>query len=154
MSPFAIIGGVKVVFDLLRSFKKLKQKGRRMDAESKANLKSVVGPAVTETLKRQDVPMDNAAVPATTAKVEAAVAAKMADAPKPLALVEVEGAAASKVNWAQILALVTGLLATFGIVIPEEWRSTILEVLAVATPVITIILRTFFSKKVLAPSLR
>ena len=55
--------------------------------------------------------------------------------------------AASKINWTQIVSLVVSVAAVFGIVIPAEWQTTFLEVTSLATPLITIVLRTFFTGK-------
>lgn len=54
---------------------------------------------------------------------------------------------ASKINWTQMIAFVTGILATFGFVIPAEWQTFVLQGLALITPVLTFIFRTWFTGK-------
>lgn len=54
---------------------------------------------------------------------------------------------ASKINWTQIIAFIVGALAAFGIVIPPEYQTIVLQVLALVTPVLTFIFRTWFTGK-------
>lgn len=56
-------------------------------------------------------------------------------------------AALSKINWTNALALAVSLAAVFGFVIPDEYQKTFLEVTATATPLLTIVLRSFFTGK-------
>lgn len=51
----------------------------------------------------------------------------------------------SKINWTQIVSFAFGLLATLGLVIPEEYREYTVQFLVLATPIITFILRTWFT---------
>lgn len=52
---------------------------------------------------------------------------------------------ASKINWTQIVSFSFGLLATLGLVIPEEYRVPTTQFLVIATPILTFILRTWFT---------
>lgn len=60
-------------------------------------------------------------------------------------VVNVNPPLASKINGAQLIAFIVGLLATFGYVIPVEWQTFALQALALVTPVITFIFRTWFT---------
>lgn len=66
----------------------------------------------------------------------------MADITK--ALVAVSPATTSKINWTQIISMIVGVAAIFGVVIPEEWQKFALEFLVIATPILTMIWRNWF----------
>jgi hypothetical protein len=66
----------------------------------------------------------------------------MADLAK--ALVAISPATTSKINWTQIISMVVGTAAIFGIAIPEEWQTFALEFLVIATPILTMIWRNWF----------
>lgn len=53
----------------------------------------------------------------------------------------------SKINWTQIVSMAIAVLATFGIAIPDEWQPIILQALLFITPIVTMILRTWFTGK-------
>lgn len=53
----------------------------------------------------------------------------------------------SKINWANAVSGVVALAAVFGFAIPTEYQTLAVQVLAVATPVLTIVLRSFFTAK-------
>lgn len=53
----------------------------------------------------------------------------------------------SKINLVQVITAVVALCAAFGIVIPDEWQRTVLELVAVIGPLVTMVLRTFFTSK-------
>lgn len=55
--------------------------------------------------------------------------------------------ATSKINWVNVTSAGLALLATLGIAIPEEYQRLALEIVSMATPVITIVLRTFMTAK-------
>jgi len=56
-------------------------------------------------------------------------------------------AALSKINWVNLIALIAAVAAVFGVAIPQEYQDMALKVIATATPVLTIIFRTFFTAK-------
>jgi hypothetical protein len=56
-------------------------------------------------------------------------------------------AALSKINWTNALAAVVALSAALGFVIPQEYQDLAIKAVAVGAPVLTIILRTFFTAK-------
>jgi hypothetical protein len=56
-------------------------------------------------------------------------------------------ACASKINWTNAISAAVALAAALGFAIPPEYQKLALEIAAVATPVVTIILRTFFTGK-------
>lgn len=51
----------------------------------------------------------------------------------------------SKINITQVVSLVVGAAAIFGIVIPPEWEEFALKTLVLLTPIITMIWRTWFN---------
>ena len=51
----------------------------------------------------------------------------------------------SKINYANAVAAAIALLASFGFVIPEEYQALAMQAVAVGAPILTIILRTFFT---------
>lgn len=53
----------------------------------------------------------------------------------------------SKINYVNGLAFVVAVASVFGFVIPDEYQKTFLEVTAVGTPFLTVILRSFFTGK-------
>jgi hypothetical protein len=55
--------------------------------------------------------------------------------------------AMSKINWTQIVSLVVSVASVFGVVIPAEWQTTFLQITALVTPLVTIVLRTWFTGK-------
>jgi hypothetical protein len=55
-------------------------------------------------------------------------------------------AALSKINWTNGIAFVVSACAVFGIAIPEHLQAQVLEVTALATPLITMVWRTWFTK--------
>lgn len=56
-------------------------------------------------------------------------------------------AAVSKINWTAGLAFVVAVCAVFGFAIPDEFQKSVLEITAVGSPFLTVILRTFFTGK-------
>lgn len=60
---------------------------------------------------------------------------------------KINPAAASKINWTQGVAFVAALAAVFGLDISESTRAAILTGLATVVPVVTFILRTWFTAK-------
>jgi hypothetical protein len=53
----------------------------------------------------------------------------------------------SKINWVNGLAFVAGLAAVVGIDISEDLQKQVVSGIAVGLPVLTIVLRTFFTGK-------
>ncbi len=53
----------------------------------------------------------------------------------------------SKINWTNAIAAGVALAAAFGIAIPSEYQALATQVVAVGAPIVTIILRTFFTAK-------
>jgi len=51
----------------------------------------------------------------------------------------------SKINWAQLLAVVAMLLTTFGIDLPADVQSSIVAAIVAIQAVVTWILRTFYT---------
>jgi hypothetical protein len=56
-------------------------------------------------------------------------------------------AALSKINWTNGLAFVVSACAVFGVMIPEDAQKAVLEFAALGTPLVTLVLRTFFTGK-------
>lgn len=54
----------------------------------------------------------------------------------------------SKINWTSAVSAVAVLAALFGFDIPPDMQVNIVGFLGVATPVVTMILRTFFTKSI------
>jgi hypothetical protein len=67
-------------------------------------------------------------------------------------VVEEKSDFASKINWTNAVSAVAVLAALFGLDIPPDMQVKIVGFLGVATPVVTMILRTFFTKKLTASS--
>lgn len=61
--------------------------------------------------------------------------------------VTVNPAALSKINWVNVLSAAAAVAAIFGLDLPPERQAQIVSGLAVLTPVVTVILRTFFTAK-------
>lgn len=59
--------------------------------------------------------------------------------------VEVKSAWLSKINWVSAITALVALAAAFGFVIPQEWVDTVLKLVAIVSPILTIGLRTFFT---------
>lgn len=53
--------------------------------------------------------------------------------------------ASSKIIWTNVISGVVAIAAGFGFIIPEAWQTLALQILGVLTPIITIILRTWFT---------
>lgn len=53
----------------------------------------------------------------------------------------------SKINWTQFVALGVTVAAIFGIVIPPEIQDAAIKIVALGAPVLTFILRTWFTAK-------
>ena len=51
----------------------------------------------------------------------------------------------SKINWINVVSGVVALLAAFGIIIPVEWQTMATQILAVITPILTVVLRSWFT---------
>ena len=63
-------------------------------------------------------------------------------------LADIKSAKKSKINATQVISLIVAIAAIFGYVIPEDWQLTALKATSVATPVVTMIWRTWFNKTV------
>lgn len=113
--------------------------------------KAVVATAVSETLHREDVPIETKDVAAATVKTTAAVvdAINKSDV---VAMVPVESPWTEKINITQIVTALFGLLAGFGLPIPDSTKVAILQFLVVMGPLVTIVFRTFFSKGIASTS--
>lgn len=107
--------------------------------------KAVVASAVSETLNRQDVPIESKDVPIAAAKTTAAVvdAINRSDT---VAIVPVESPWTSKINITQVITALFGLLAGFGLPIPDGTKVAVLQFIVVVGPVVTVVFKTFFSK--------
>ncbi len=75
------------------------------------------------------------------------------DTPKSV-VVDVKPASKSKINWVNFVTLLVGIAASFGIVIPADFQELLLQIVAIAGPLLTIIMRTWFSKTVVAESVK
>lgn len=67
--------------------------------------------------------------------------------PQKGARMRINPAALSKINWTNGLAFVASLAAVVGVAIPDEYREGVLQFLALATPLATMVLRSFFTAK-------
>lgn len=70
------------------------------------------------------------------------------DPTKPQTVVNVEPAAKSKTIWAQIIGLAISLLTVFGINVDPATATAIVTGVQAVIAVLTVILRTFFTKSV------
>lgn len=63
---------------------------------------------------------------------------------------ETKSAWTSKVNWAAVATGVLSLLSSLGIGVPDALKETITVIITSAGTLLVIILRTFFTKKLIA----
>ena len=63
-------------------------------------------------------------------------------------LVPVKGAAKSKINWTQIIGIVSMFLAYFGFELTPEDQTMVIGGIGVVTAIVTWILRTWFNRTV------
>lgn len=61
---------------------------------------------------------------------------------------------ASKINWANVVSAAAVIATLFGFDLTPEMQAKIVGGIGVATPVLTIILRTFFTTKLTAASVK
>lgn len=61
--------------------------------------------------------------------------------------VTINPAAISKINWVNVLSCAAAVAAVFGLDLSPETQAKVVSGLAVVTPVVTVILRTFFTGK-------
>lgn len=114
-------------------------------------LTQIIGPIVKSVLHRDDVPIENSKVPEVTNKVMEAVAKGMAA--EKVAVVPVTSPLKSKINWTQFAGVGVALLALIGLKgISEEQLVAILIGVQAVQSVVTIIIRTYFTKGVTAAS--
>ena len=66
----------------------------------------------------------------------------------PEIVVPIKSAWVSKINVTQAVTLVSVLLATFGINMPEDVRVGILTIIGAVGPIVTWVLRTWYTKSV------
>lgn len=71
----------------------------------------------------------------------------MADAPvlsteRPV--ISVSPTLQSNVNWTQVVSFFVGLAAIVGVAIPEEYSKLTIEILVLATPLVTLLFRNFW----------
>ena len=115
-------------------------------------LNGVLGAVVGQVLHRSDVPMDNAAVPATVAKVNEA----MADAG--VAVVPVKSGWRSKINLTQLAGPAASTIAVFlgffGLNLTPDQIIGLVMAIQTLQSVITWIFRQWFSKSVTASSMK
>ena len=112
----------------------------------------VVGAIVGQVLKRHDVPMDNADVPATVQKVATAMA-EQAQAGG-IAVVPVKSGLFSKINWLQLAGPVATILTAFGLTLTADQIIAVFVVGQLGQSVLTFIVRQWFSKSVTASSMK
>ncbi len=116
-------------------------------AIAKAVLPGILG----EVLRRSDVPVPAAQVPETVSKITTAINAGLVK--QDVAIVPVKSAWLSKINITAAIAAAIALLAAFGVAIPAEWQVTLVKVVAVFGPILTIVLKTWFTNTVTPSSL-
>ncbi len=108
----------------------------------------IVGAIVGDVLHRQDVPMNNADVPATVAKVETAMANAGA------AVVPVSDSIwKSKTVWLQIAGLISAIAAVKGINLPADQLVNIGLGAMAATGLGTVLIKKYWTKTVQKSSL-
>jgi ABC-type transport system involved in cytochrome c biogenesis permease component len=56
-------------------------------------------------------------------------------------------AALSKINWTNGIAFLVAVAAVFHVAIPQDVQDSVLKAIAVGVPIVTMILRTFFTAK-------
>jgi len=54
----------------------------------------------------------------------------------------------SKINWTAALGGIIATVTALGIVIPKEWEETVYKTIALVSPFVTFILRTWFTASV------
>lgn len=64
----------------------------------------------------------------------------------------VNPASASKINIASAISLLAAVAASAGVVIPPQWQELALQITSIVTPILIVILRTWFTTK--TPSVR
>lgn len=70
------------------------------------------------------------------------------------AVVDVKPATESKINWAQVIALLVWAASFFGFVVPPEMQAAFIAAITPIQAVVTIILRTWFTKSVTPSSVK
>lgn len=110
-------------------------------------VKSVIAVAINDTMLQRDVPIDNVNVAAAQPKVTNAVMAAINASPN-VSVVPVKSAFTSKVNWVQIVGFLLTLLSVVGIDIDEDTKLQIVVGLSAIIGVVTIVIKTFFTKSI------
>lgn len=60
---------------------------------------------------------------------------------------------ASKINWTQVITLLVGLAASFGLVIPTAWQDIVLKGAVILGPILTLVFRNLWTgNKVATPA--
>lgn len=111
---------------------------------------TVIAQTVSSVLNREDVPITVKAVPAATAKVVAAIKEDLAV--KNMALVDVKSDWQSKIQWTQIVAAIATVSTLFGFNIDAATQVKILAVIGLLAPIVTFVLKKFYTKTVNASS--
>lgn len=101
--------------------------------------------AVTDTLRREDVPIESKDVPAASAKTTAAVVDAINASPA-VAIVPVESPWTSKINITQAITAIIAFLTAFGLPITDEQKVNILAMVGIFGPVLTATFKTWFTK--------
>lgn len=108
--------------------------------------RAVVSQAVTTTLARSDVPMEQKDVAAASAKTTSAVMEAIDASGK--AVVPVQSPLTSKINWTALIMLLLGVLTYFGVPIPDDQKLNITTALLVIGPVLIAVFKTFFTRSI------
>lgn len=114
-------------------------------------VKSVIAVAVNDTMLQRDVPIDNVNVAAAQPKVTNAVMAAINASPN-VSVVPVTSPFLSKVNWAQVITVALTLLTVVGADIPAETKIQVVEGIGAIGSVVTIVIKTFFTKSISSSS--
>lgn len=116
---------------------------------------AIVGAIVGQVLKRSDVPMDNASVPATMNKVAQAVADAVVD--DKIAIVPVKSGWASKISWMQVAgpaaSTIAIFLSFFGLKLTPDQIIGVVMAIQTIQSIVTWIIRQWFTSSVTAASM-
>ena len=79
---------------------------------------------------------------------------KEIEMPSETATVPVKSPWTSKINVVNVVTALISLAAGFGFVVPDEWKDTVLQLVGVLGPLLTVVLRTWFSTSVTSTSVK
>jgi hypothetical protein len=78
----------------------------------------------------------------------------MTDRPGEYQVVDIKSAWASKINWAQMVAMGAMLLTMFGVNLPPEVQAHVVAGIVAAQAIVTWVIKTWFTKSITPASAR